>query len=272
MSAVSVVCSVTMTSLEMVELINSQRGANEAELRHDHFMAKVPKVLGEAAPKFLGTASYVNGTGAQVKRSIYRFPRREACLMAMSYSYELQAKVFDRMTELENQAAPALPDFTNPATAARAWAAEFERRQALELETTQQAKVLAVALPKAAVFDDLHHRPGCMCIRDAAKNMRVGERALIEKLIEVGWLYRRESVGGRIGGLKAGSYALDKGYFEHKPVVGRDGEMHDALLVTAKGLHRLTFHCARWGLKKPDGKQAVPVIRASKVGARNAQR
>ncbi|WP_404798912.1 hypothetical protein [Acinetobacter thermotolerans] len=33
------------------------------------------------------------------------FQNREACLMAMSYSYELQAMVFDRMTEIEDQLA-----------------------------------------------------------------------------------------------------------------------------------------------------------------------
>src|SRR5574337_115932 len=51
--------------------------------------------------------------------------------MAMSYSYEIQAKVFDRMTALEEKLArPAgavmLPDFTNPALAARAWAEQYE--------------------------------------------------------------------------------------------------------------------------------------------------
>ena len=38
---------VTMTSLELVDFINAQRKEGEAELRHDNFMAKVPKVLGE---------------------------------------------------------------------------------------------------------------------------------------------------------------------------------------------------------------------------------
>lgn len=110
------IATVTMTSLEMVDYINSERkekalqaGAafpskGHAELRHDHFMDKVPEVLGEAAPKFLGTDFYTNGTGAQVERKVYTFPKREACLMAMSYSYELQAKVFDKMTALEQQA------------------------------------------------------------------------------------------------------------------------------------------------------------------------
>ncbi len=47
---------VTMSSLELVEFINSQRGEGEAELRHDNFMAKVPQVLGEeGALNFKGT-------------------------------------------------------------------------------------------------------------------------------------------------------------------------------------------------------------------------
>ncbi|OCA53928.1 Rha family transcriptional regulator [Photorhabdus namnaonensis] len=103
----------TMTSLEMVDYINAERKAKaEAEglafpcekyrkLEHRSFMKKVPKVLGEAAEKFFAVDFYTNGTGGQVERGIYRFPKRESCLMAMSYSYELQAQVFDHMTELE---------------------------------------------------------------------------------------------------------------------------------------------------------------------------
>ena len=91
-----------MSSLEMVDYINSMRQPGGAELQHRSFTAKVPTVIGlEAAAKFSATAFYANGTGAQVPRNIYNFPKREACLMAMSYSYDLQAKVFDRMTALQ---------------------------------------------------------------------------------------------------------------------------------------------------------------------------
>jgi hypothetical protein len=93
--------NITMTSIELVDFINSQRKEGDAELRHDHFFVKVSKVLGDDAPKFLGTQNYGNGN----TRSIYTLPKRESCLMAMSYSYEIQAKVFDRMTELESGAA-----------------------------------------------------------------------------------------------------------------------------------------------------------------------
>ncbi|HGJ5855248.1 Rha family transcriptional regulator [Arsenophonus nasoniae] len=102
--------SPTMSSLEMVDYINAERKAKaEAEgvkfpckkyrrLQHNNFMAKTPKVLGENhSAKFL--AQYKDSIGRELP--CYRFPKREACLMAMSYSYELQAQVFDHMTELE---------------------------------------------------------------------------------------------------------------------------------------------------------------------------
>lgn len=56
-------------------------------LRHDHFMVKVPKVLGEEhAPKFRDMIQVAIGKGAHRQSPVYRFPKREACLMAMSYS------------------------------------------------------------------------------------------------------------------------------------------------------------------------------------------
>ncbi|ALR75805.1 hypothetical protein [[Enterobacter] lignolyticus] len=103
----------TMSSLEMVDYINAERQLKAEEegmsfpckkyrkLRHDSFMAKVAKVLGETqSPKFFG--DYIDGKGRA--QSCYNFPKREACLMAMSYSYELQAKVYDYMEELDRQA------------------------------------------------------------------------------------------------------------------------------------------------------------------------
>ena len=109
-----------MTSLELVDFINASRASGEAILRHDDFLRKVLIVLGEGdARKF----SDIYKDSMNRTRPLFVFPKREACLMAMSYSYELQARVFDRMTELEEkQKAPALPNFSNPAEAARAWA------------------------------------------------------------------------------------------------------------------------------------------------------
>ena len=149
---------VTMTSLELVDFINAHRkelareltknaklenerlaklGSNlsvmtthsYSELRHRDFMAKVPKVLGlETSEKF--RSSYLARNGEQ--RPCYRFQKREACLMAMSYSYELQAQVFDRMTAMENHiAAQNLPSYMidDPIERAKKWIEEEKQKQ-----------------------------------------------------------------------------------------------------------------------------------------------
>ena len=122
---------VTMVSLELVDYINDSRKFDEkpVQLRHADFMAKVPKVLGvETSEKF--RSSYLAGNGEQ--RPCYRFPKREACLMAMSYSYELQAQVFDRMTAMENHiAAQNLPSYAieDPIERAKKWIEEEKQKQ-----------------------------------------------------------------------------------------------------------------------------------------------
>lgn len=102
----------TMSSLQMVVYINNERKSKaESEglpfpckeyrvLQHKDFLKKTPKVLGEEhSAKFF--AQYKDSTGRYLP--CYRFPKREACLMAMSYSYELQAAVYDYMEELDRQ-------------------------------------------------------------------------------------------------------------------------------------------------------------------------
>ena len=74
----------TATSLEVVALLNSMRDESEPVLRHDHFVRKVPKVLGDRAGRF-----------RDAKTAGYVFPQREACLMVMSYGYKLQGAMLD---------------------------------------------------------------------------------------------------------------------------------------------------------------------------------
>ena len=99
---------VSMSSLELVEFINSKRKDGEPRLTHKNLIAKVPRVLGsDQSAKF--SADYLDARSRTQKCFI--FPKREACLVAMSYSYELQALVFDRMTALEErELARALPN------------------------------------------------------------------------------------------------------------------------------------------------------------------
>jgi phage antirepressor YoqD-like protein len=188
--------TVTMSSLEIVDFINSQRSASEAELRHDSFMSKVPKVLGEAAPKFIGTAFYTNGTGANVERKVYNFPKREACLMAMSYSYELQAQIFDKMTELEAQLENSTKAFKIPSTLGEALtlAAALEvERETLALVNKEQAEQITANAPLVKFAEDVSGSDDLILIRDLAKilsgnGFKIGQNSLFDKLQAEGYL------------------------------------------------------------------------------------
>lgn len=221
----------TMTSLDLVDYINSQRKEGESELRHDHFMAKVPQVLGETvAPNFRDYYKASNGK----QNPMFRFPKREACLMAMSYSYDLQAKVFDKMTELEEKAKSfaALPDFNNPAIAARAWADQVESRQMAETK-------LALVAPKAEALDRIADADGTMNLTLAAKALQAQPKKLFNWLREKHWIYRRPGGSGNI----AYQDKIQAGLLTHKvTTVQRDDgtdKVVEQVLVTGKGLAKL---------------------------------
>lgn len=137
---------ITMSSLELVQFINNQRGVGSPELMHSDFLKKVIIVLGGEG-NFSST--YIDSQNKV--RPCYRFPKREACLMAMSYSYDLQAKVFDRMTALE---AAQAPNFLIPKTLSEALLLGAE----LAKKNEEQAEQLAIAAPKILVYERLADR------------------------------------------------------------------------------------------------------------------
>lgn len=197
----------TMSSLEIVDMINEHRlskntvDAVYSNLRHSDFMAKVINVLGaEYSEKFRSTYLANNGK----ENPCYRFEKREACLMAMSYSYELQALVFDRMTELESQSPkPQLPDFTNPAIAARAWADEVEAKQ-IALQK------LEIAAPKVDFYDRVADVGNLMTAGAVGKKIGMSAQVLNTNLDHFKVCDKRQK--GRV----FSQWFIDKGYGEIK--------------------------------------------------------
>ena len=214
---------VTMTSLELVEFINSQRKEGEAELRHDNFMAKAPKVLGEEGVlKFKDT--YTNAQNGQ-KYPCYRFPKREACLMAMSYSYELQAIVYDRMTALEEQQKKPK---------------ELSRLEILQMAIESEQKVIALEhqvnelTPKAKALDTIANSFGQKTITNVAKVLGVQpEKFLRPWMLKNSWIYV-----GRDGQYHAHAARIKDGHLVEKtrPVPRSNGFTDLRVTVYVTGL------------------------------------
>lgn len=226
---------VTMSSLEIVDFINEYRAKNESnpvQLRHDHFMAKVPKVLGEnAAPNFRGT--YIAKDKSE--RPCYHFLKREACLMAMSYSYELQAQVFDRMTAMEEALkAKNSFDITNPAHLLQA----IEVQAKLNIELTQKVAVLE---PKAKGLDRIADCTNVLGIRESAKVLKVGQNQLVQYLIDHKVVYRDQH-----GKIQAYQKSVDQKLVHVVTSAPRLFESGEKVFTQVKLTQKLITRIAKW--------------------------
>lgn len=209
---------VSMTSLELVEFINAHRSRQSAEtgskfalLMHKSFLGKVPEVLGEqASAKFIADLPDSYGR----PRKGYSFPKRESCLMAMSYSYDLQAAVFDYMTALEERLSQkvALPSY---AEALRLYADQIEQTEVLRVENHQQAEKIASL---ESIFQ-AGMTPTQFCKRLNGVNCQQVNNALLARK----WIFNSERDEKRSVKFRVGSIARDKYLTEKVTNISNEG-------------------------------------------------
>ena len=240
--------TVTMTSHELVEFINNHRKEQAegsgyafpskgfAKLEHKNFLAKVPEVLGaQTSAKFLADLPDSYGR----LQPAYRFPKREATLMAMSYSYALQAAVYDHMTALEAKATQ--PAFQIPATLSAALRLAAEQAEQIE----RQQQQLAIAAPKVEFVDRYVESTGNKCFRTVAKLLGAKESALraflqyrgVMYLLDGEWMaYSQHHAAGRFV-VKTGS---------------RNGHSFAQTLFTPKGVQWIAGQWAKHQLPETE--------------------
>lgn len=240
--AENVARNVTMTSLELVNFINGHRkqqaeavGADFpsegfAVLQHKDFLAKVPKVLGATSAKF--SADLLDSYGRP--RTAYCFPKREACLMAMSYSYELQAAVFDHMTALEERLSQQVPAFAIPTTLPEAL------RLAADL-AEQNAQLTVANLEQATKIDALQSlfHEGQSPTEFCKKLNGVNVMQVCSVLEGRGWLFNESKSGVR---WRVASYARDRYLTEHQQRIaphGQEAFIRHTPVLLRKGAEKL---------------------------------
>ncbi|CEL30242.1 MULTISPECIES: hypothetical protein [Pseudomonas] len=212
------VSCISMTSLELVEFINAHRSRQSAEtgskfalLLHKSFLGKVVEVLGEeTSAKFIADLPDSYGR----PRKGYLFPKRESCLMAMSYSYDLQAAVFDHMTALEERLSQkvALPSY---AEALRLYADQIEQTAVLRVENHQQAEKIASL---ESIFQ-VGMTPTQFCKRLNGVNCQQVNNALLARK----WIFNSERDENRSVKFRVGSIARDKYLTEKVTTISNEG-------------------------------------------------
>lgn len=127
---------------------------------------------------------------------------RVAIRVAQKLSTDFAIWVDDKIEELLSTGRvslqPQLPDFSNPAEAARAWADQYERNKVLELEVKQQnetvelqQKELTQAAPKVNYYDEHLQSINTLTTTQVAKQISLDAQKLNKKLKEIGVLYKQ---------------------------------------------------------------------------------
>jgi len=143
------------------------------------------------------------------------------------YSIPLRRKVIHRLHELEQIVTPrviaTLPDFSNPAAAARAWAEQFELQQAA-------SQALAIAAPKVDFVDRYVESTGLKGFRQTAKLLGANEARFREFLLDKRIMYR---MGGE---WQAYQNHVDAGRFDVKTGTSDSGHAFNQAKFTPKGV------------------------------------
>jgi phage antirepressor YoqD-like protein len=228
---ISTITTQTMSSLEIVKMINDLRDDNVAILSHGDFMAKCRKILGKwDNEKFLYLTNQsirIEFDGFTKRPKCYYLPKREANLMVMSESYKVQAAVYDRMTELEeNQVKPKT-------------ALELAKEQVILLEALevanktieQQDKSITEKNNLISASNEASIKAGEIKVSEFVKSIDIvdlGERQFYQWMREQGYLFK--------GSREPRQEYVKRGYFSWKPSAEEyGGKVRYSLRITPRG-------------------------------------
>lgn len=174
--------TLTMSSREIADFTGK---------RHDHVMRDIKKMLLDlypaGAPSFGGT--YLTEQNKELP--LFNLDRKHTDCLLTGYSAVARMKVIDRWHELESNQSLALPNFSNPAEAARAWAEQFEANAIKQQQIELQA-------PKVAFVDNLVDRKNLMTATQVAAKHGISAVKLNKILDELGGVYSKSVKRGRV--------------------------------------------------------------------------
>lgn len=187
----------TIDSQTLLNMVNESRKlCGEPEVRNNKFIEKILDELdGEHYTK--SVVEKMNKTSMLVITMTYK----QALRVAARESKAVRRSLIDKLEELQQQVVkPQLPHFTNPAEAARAWAAEYEQKLIAQ-------EKLSIAAPKAEVYDRIVDRNNLYNATQVAQ--KFGQSAVwMNKQLEQFGVYNRSVKRGRV----FQQWFIDKGY------------------------------------------------------------
>lgn len=175
----------TMTSLEIAEVTGKRHSDVLEAIRN------MESAWEKVAQRKFPLGSYKDANNQS--RPCYILNKTECLYVATKFNDEARAKLVLRWEELENQVRRSeivMPNFSNPAEAARAWADQYEKGLALEAKNKELKEENQHLAPKGEYFDDLVARNLLTNFTKVAHQLNIKRKTFIDWLIRDKFIYR----------------------------------------------------------------------------------
>lgn len=178
-----------MTSLQIAEVTGRQ---------HSHVIRDIRNLIERGASESnFGLSSYKQRqpNGGTKDVPMYELTPKGCLILASGYNVVLREKIIDKLEEYQQQertSMTALPDFSNPAEAARAWAEQYEQKM-LEAKRADAAEQQVYALsqeiesmqPKVSYYDTILNNRSTVLTTQIALDYGMSAKAFNKKLFEL---------------------------------------------------------------------------------------
>ena len=205
----------TMSSREIAELVES---------RHSDIVRSILRLMANKVISGYAPMAYTHPQNGQTYEC-YHLNKRDSLIVVAQNCPQFTARIVDRWQELEEKGRSnslVLPNFTDPAEAAIAWATEYKAKQL----AMQQ---LEVAKPKVEYFEKYVERNNLKSITDVAKEMGISSKALGV------WLRKNGHAWTNKTPVRWTQPFMDKGYGEMKQYTTNGGFDGTQAMFTAAG-------------------------------------
>ena len=183
-----------MTSLQIAEITGKL---------HKNVMRDIKNIIEQGASELnFELASYEDKQGK--KRSMYNLTPKGCLILASGYDVVLREKIIDKLEEYQQKERAQqlqLPDFTDPAEAARAWAHEYEQKTVLAIENKRlEEENIQLAAENQELKNDKNYldlimrSKALLTVSQIAQDYGMSGKALNKQLAQMGIQY---SVNGQ---------------------------------------------------------------------------
>ena len=194
-----------MNSLVKIEIVNGKPSVTSLQVAeafsksHKNVLADIRGTIAKCSESFTGLNFQLSGYKDNTGRNLpmYLLTKDGLLMVTMGYTtpeaMQMKEVYIARFNEMEEQIkhAVALPNFSDPVEAARAWADKEEQRRLEEHAKLMAFETIEVQKPLVQIAEERIDKKGCFSITDVNRSLGLKRGEITKWAKDKGYLHKR---------------------------------------------------------------------------------